>query len=122
MNGVRLIAQYLGANRRDFLLALLCVAAETSLELAIPMLMAQVIDEGIMARNLNVVFTDGGLMIVCALAALGLGLLYARYSARAAMGTRRQPAGGRIRAPSARPCSTCRSCRARCTPPAWRSC
>ena len=86
MNGVRLIAQYLGANRRDFLLALLCVAAETSLELAIPMLMAQVIDEGIMARNLNVVFADGGLMIVCALAALGLGLLYARYSARAAMG------------------------------------
>ena len=86
MNGVRLIAQYLGANRRDFLLALLCVAAETSLELAIPMLMAQVIDEGIMARNLNVVFADGGLMIVCALAALGLGLLYARYSARVAMG------------------------------------
>ena len=86
MNGVRLIAQYLGANRRDFLLALLCVAAETSLELAIPMLMAQVIDEGIMARDLNVVFADGGLMIVCALAALGLGLLYARYSARAAMG------------------------------------
>ncbi|MBM6731033.1 ATP-binding cassette domain-containing protein [Bifidobacterium pullorum subsp. saeculare] len=40
MNGVRLIAQYLGANRRDFLLALLCVAAETSLELAIPMLEA----------------------------------------------------------------------------------
>lgn len=86
MSGVRLIARYLGANRRDFLLALLCVAAETSLELAIPMLMAQVIDEGIMARNLNVVFADGGLMIVCALAALGLGLLYARYSARAAMG------------------------------------
>ena len=86
MNGVRLIAQYLGANRRDFLLALLCVAAETSLELAIPMLMAQVIDEGIMARDLDVVFADGGLMVVCALAALGLGLLYARFSARAAMG------------------------------------
>lgn len=86
MSGVRLIARYLGANRRDFLLALLCVAAETSLELAIPMLMAQVIDEGIMARDLNVVFADGGLMVVCALAALGLGLLYARYSARATMG------------------------------------
>ena len=40
MSGVRLIARYLGANRRDFLLALLCVAAETSLELAIPMLEA----------------------------------------------------------------------------------
>lgn len=86
MSGVRLIAWYLGHNRRDFLLALLCVAAETSLELAIPMLMAQVIDEGIMARDLDVVFADGGLMVVCALAALGLGLLYARFSARAAMG------------------------------------
>lgn len=86
MNGIRLIARYLGHNRRDFLLALLCVAVETSLELAIPMLMAQVIDEGIMVRDLHVVFADGALMVVCALIALGLGLLYARFSARAAVG------------------------------------
>lgn len=86
MNGIRLIARYLGHNRRDFLLALLCVAVETSLELAIPMLMARVIDEGIMVRDLHVVFADGALMVVCALIALGLGLLYARFSARAAVG------------------------------------
>ena len=83
---MRLIAHFLGPYRRDFLLAVLCVAAETSLELFIPMLMAQVVDLGITAGNLRVVLVDGALMLVCAAAALGLGLAYARFSARAAMG------------------------------------
>ena len=86
MDGVRLIARFLGPYRRDFLLAVLCVAAETSLELFIPMLMAQVVDLGITAGNLRVVLVDGALMLVCAAAALGLGLAYARFSARASMG------------------------------------
>ena len=83
---MRLIAHFLGPYRRDFLLAVLCVAAETSLELFIPMLMAQVVDLGITAGNLRVVLVDGALMLVCAAAALGLGLAYARFSARSAMG------------------------------------
>ena len=86
MDGVRLIARFLGPYRRDFLLAVLCVAAETSLELFIPILMAQVVDQGIMAVDLHVVLTNGALMLVCAAAALALGLAYARFSARAAMG------------------------------------
>ena len=86
MDGVRLIARFLGPYRRDFLLAVLCVAAETSLELFIPMLMAQVVDLGITAGNLRVVLVDGALMLACAAAALGLGLAYARFSARASMG------------------------------------
>ena len=83
---MRLIAHFLGPYRRDFLLAVLCVAAETSLELFIPMLMAQVVDLGITAGNLRVVLVDGALMLVCAAAALGLGLAYARFSARGSMG------------------------------------
>lgn len=83
---MRLIAHFLGPYRRDFLLAVLCVAAETSLELFIPMLMSQVVDLGITAGNLRVVLVDGALMLVCAAAALGLGLAYARFSARASMG------------------------------------
>ncbi|OUO60274.1 ABC transporter ATP-binding protein [Olsenella sp. An270] len=86
MDGVRLIARFLGPYRRDFLLAVLCVAAETSLELFIPILMAQVVDQGIMAADLHVVLTNGALMLLCAAAALALGLAYARFSARAAMG------------------------------------
>ena len=86
MDGVRLIARFLGPYRRDFLLTVLCVAAETSLELFIPILMAQVVDQGIMAADLHVVLTNGALMLLCAAAALALGLAYARFSARAAMG------------------------------------
>ena len=86
MDGVRLIARFLGPYRRDFLLAVLCVAAETSLELFIPILMAQVVDQGIMTADLHVVLTNGALMLLCAAAALALGLAYARFSARAAMG------------------------------------
>ena len=86
MDGVRLIARFLGPYRRDFLLAVLCVAAETSLELFIPILMAQVVDQGIMAADLHVVLANGALMLVCAAVALCLGLAYARFSARAAMG------------------------------------
>ena len=83
---MRLISHFLGPYRRDFLLAVLCVAAETSLELFIPILMAQVIDQGIMAADLSVVLANGALMLACAAAALALGLAYARFSARAAMG------------------------------------
>ena len=86
MDGVRLIARYLGPYRRDFLLAVACVAAETALELFIPMLMAQVVDVGIMAGDLSVVLANGALMLVCAGLALALGLGYARCSARASMG------------------------------------
>ncbi|OUO34257.1 ABC transporter ATP-binding protein [Olsenella sp. An290] len=86
MDGVRLIARYLGPYRRDFLVAVVCVALETSLELVIPMLMAAVVDDGILAGDLGAVLANGGLMLLFALVSLGLGFLYARFSARAAMG------------------------------------
>ena len=87
MDGVRLMARFMGPRHRcEFLLAVLCVALETSLELAIPVLMAQVVDRGIMASDLSVVLVNGGLMLLCAAVALCLGFAYARFSARAAMG------------------------------------
>ncbi len=86
MDGVRLIAHYLGPYRRDFLVAVVCVVLETGLELVIPMLMANVIDDGVQLGDLGAVIVNGALMLVFALAALALGLCYARFSARAAMG------------------------------------
>ncbi|OUO33280.1 ABC transporter ATP-binding protein [Olsenella sp. An293] len=86
MDGVRLIARYLGPYRKDFLVAVLCVAVETSLELVIPMLMANVVDDGILTGDLDAVVVNGGLMLVLAFFSLALGFLYARFSARAAMG------------------------------------
>ncbi len=80
------MGRVLGAYRRSFVLAGLCVFLETTLELFIPLLMASVIDQGIMARDLSVVWSRGALMVLCALAALALGTGYARFSAAAAMG------------------------------------
>ena len=86
MNGVSLIARYLRGYRRFFFAAIGCVTVETSLELVIPMLMANVVDDGILRGDLNAVLVNGALMLVFAFVSLVLGFLYARFSARSAMG------------------------------------
>ena len=72
--------------RLDFSLAIFFVVIETSFELIIPMIMAGILDVGVAGRDLNYIFSRGGLMAACSIISLGTGLLYARYSARAAGG------------------------------------
>ena len=86
MRDLRLMLRYLGPYRIDFVLAGLCVFVEGTLELIIPFLTASLIDEGVMARDLSVVWTRGAQMLACGFVALGFGLAYSRFSARAAMG------------------------------------
>lgn len=64
----------------------LCVIAETLFELVIPILMADIIDVGVANQDKAYILKQGGLMIVCALLALILGVLYARYAATAGQG------------------------------------
>ena len=86
MREVRRLLSYLGSYRRDAIWGILMVTIETSLELLIPVLMADVIDQGIMARDISCILRQGSLMLACALGALVLGLLYARFSGRVAAG------------------------------------
>lgn len=86
MSDLRFIYQSLGTYRKDAACAGLCVFVETSLELLIPFLMSSVIDRGIAGANAYVVWTRGAAMLACAAVALVLGQIYARFSARAAMG------------------------------------
>ena len=86
MSDLKRLLSYLGSYRRDAALGAIAVALETSIELIIPLLMARIIDEGIVQRDLRIIFSQGALMLVCALASLGLGLAYARFAARVAMG------------------------------------
>ena len=86
MSDLRLLFRTLGPYRKTALVAGICVFVESSLELCIPFLMTAVIDQGITAGNLDVVWRNGALMLACALAALVLGMAYARFSAKAAMG------------------------------------
>lgn len=86
MHELRRLVGYLGPYRRDAVAGVAIVAIETSLELLIPVLMARIIDEGIAEGNTAVILHQGALMMLCALAALVLGLAYARFASRAATG------------------------------------
>ncbi len=86
MKHFRLILSYLRPCRKEFLLAVLFVTAETAFELFIPLVMANIIDLGVTRRDIPYILHQGLLMAVCALLSLICGLLYARYAARAALG------------------------------------
>ena len=77
---------YLGAYRRDAILGVMFVSVETALELFIPVIMANIIDVGVPAGDVNYMLRQGACMLVCAAFSLVLGLGYARTSARVASG------------------------------------
>ena len=76
----------MGHYRRELMAAMVLIFVETGFELVIPLLMADIIDVGVQARDVHYILGKGIQMGVCALLALITGLLYARYAARAAFG------------------------------------
>lgn len=86
MRNLKILFSYLGAYRRDAMLGVLFVTAETALELFIPVIMANIIDVGVPAGDINYMLLQGTYMLVCAAFSLVLGLGYARTSARVASG------------------------------------
>lgn len=86
MRNLKILFSYLGAYRRDAILGVLFVTAETALELFIPVIMANIIDVGVPAGDVNYMLLQGTYMLVCAACSLVLGLGYARTSARVASG------------------------------------
>lgn len=78
--------RFMRPYKKEFILAVVLVALETSFELFIPKVMADIIDEGIMSGDIEYILTQGVIIILAAVASLVLGLLYARYSARAIHG------------------------------------
>ena len=86
MRNLKILFSYLGAYRRDAMLGVLFVTAETALELFIPVIMANIIDVGVPAGDINYMLLQGTYMLICAAFSLVLGLGYARTSARVASG------------------------------------
>lgn len=82
----QILFSYLGAYRRDAMLGVLFVTAETALELFIPVIMANIIDVGVPTGDVSYMLLQGACMLVCAAFSLVLGLGYARTSARVASG------------------------------------
>ncbi len=86
MEDLRYVARYLRGYRLDMLAATLLIMGETVAELAIPFLMARIVDVGIASGSLALVLATGRRMVVVALLAGVCGLGYSRFSAKAAMG------------------------------------
>lgn len=86
MEDLRYVARYLHGYRLDILVATLLIMGETVAELAIPFLMARIVDVGIASGSLSLVLATGRRMVVVALLAGVCGLGYSRFSAKAAMG------------------------------------
>ena len=74
MNEIRRLLHYVGPYRRDAVLGIIFVALETSLELLIPLLMANIIDEGVASGDTRYIFEQGAIMLALALLSLVLGL------------------------------------------------
>jgi ATP-binding cassette, subfamily B, multidrug efflux pump len=62
------------------------VVLETGFELVIPMIMADIIDVGVKNRDTNYILLKSAAMVACALVSLLLGILYARFAAKAGQG------------------------------------
>ena len=86
LQDLKRIFTHLGPFKKEFVLCILLIIAETAFELSIPLIMADIIDVGVQNRDIHLIFQKGVQMGVCALLSLITGLLYARYAAQAALG------------------------------------
>ena len=86
MRELKMIFASMRPYRAAFVLAILFVIIETSFELVIPMIMADIIDVGVAMQDLHYILIKGVQMAGCALLSLITGLLYAKYAAIAANG------------------------------------
>ena len=77
MQDLRKIFRYARPYRRDLFAAVGLIFIECIFEMVIPVLMSTLVDDGVPAHNMAVIFRQGGLMILCAVLALITGLLYA---------------------------------------------
>lgn len=80
------IFSYMKQYKKCACLALLCIAVEAVLELMVPMIMADLIDNGVANGDTAYIYTKGLQMAGCAVLALILGIGSARFSALAGQG------------------------------------
>ncbi|MEY8352090.1 ABC transporter ATP-binding protein [Lachnospiraceae bacterium 54-53] len=72
---------YAKKYKKEFILAIICIEAETIFELIIPMIMADIIDVGVANGDKNYIFLKGFQMVFFAVLSLFLGHACARYTA-----------------------------------------
>lgn len=83
---LRRIFSYMKQYKKYAYLALICIAVEAMLELLVPIIMADLIDNGVANGDTHYIYVKGFEMALCALIALVLGIGSARFQALAGQG------------------------------------
>ena len=86
MEDIRRLLRYLGEYKKDMIIGAVFVITECFFELIIPVMTADLIDTGVVDKDMDYILYKGVQMGICALLALVTGLLYARFAARASYG------------------------------------
>lgn len=81
---------YAKKYKKEFILAVICIQAETIFELIIPMMMADIIDVGVANGDKHYILAKGFQMVFFAVLSLFLGHACARYTARCGSGVAAQ--------------------------------
>ena len=83
---VKRLFSYAGDYKKYVFLAPLFVVLETAGELALPLLIARIIDDGIMVGNLPMIYRIGVYMLIMAIAAVFLGAFGAKFGSYGSIG------------------------------------
>lgn len=83
---IRKLSRCVREYKKDTFLTPVTATLEVIMEVIIPLLMATMIDDGIDAGNMSVIWRVGILLVVCALVSLAFGVLSGFYGARASTG------------------------------------
>lgn len=83
---MRAFLSYLKPYKKDAVLAIFCIEAETVFELVIPLVMASIVDVGVAGHDRHYIMVKGLQMVLFALISLVLGQGSAMFSARCGQG------------------------------------
>ena len=81
---IRRLARCIREYKWAAILSPLCMAGEVTMEVLIPLIMAQLYDYGVSLQDMNVVITRSIQLVLCALASLGFGVASATFASKAA--------------------------------------
>ena len=83
---IKTLAAQIKQYKGDSILTPLYMLLEVAMEMIIPLLMARIIDKGVHAGSMTVIYKTGGLMLGAAAVGLFAGLMGAKHGARASAG------------------------------------
>ncbi|AEY65337.1 ABC-type multidrug transport system, ATPase and permease component [Clostridium sp. BNL1100] len=85
-NMIKKLLSYVKEFKRDSIVTPVYIALEVAMEIAIPLLMGWIIDNGVEKGNMKYVLTIGAVMVVVSIFSLTFGVLAGKYAARASSG------------------------------------